>query len=243
MPEFDPLADTSPPPEPEPPTKPGHAIVEPEGLKEIAAADLLAMHRRIDGWLKELMGPTGLLEVLGARVAALEKFTDDQRTFQKGLRDVNSTLSALFLQLDQILLKDDRLRGRTVLVVDDDVVICRFLRRMLEAKGAIILVATDAFQLKEKVKRHRINIDCVLLDVRLGVDDDGFTLAAWLIEENGFSNQRIILMTGHLTDEHQARAEALKIRVLEKPFTSADMFATIVGSLNEPAGHHPDAAR
>lgn len=78
----------------------------------------------------------------------------------------------------------------TILVVDDDLRICRLIQRYLEQEGYRIYTARSGEEMRQILVE--VSVDLVLLDVRLP-DEDGFTLAK---ELGSLPNLAVIMVTG-----------------------------------------------
>jgi CheY-like chemotaxis protein len=110
----------------------------------------------------------------------------------------------------------DPRRGR-VLIVDDDVMVCSSLRRLLSSLGQDVVVmhsAEDALQSFQAGMRY----DLILSDVEM----DEMTGVAFVIEAERLFPQlrgRFVLMTGGLFSSHTLKElSQTKIPILEKPF-------------------------
>jgi len=125
-----------------------------------------------------------------------------------------------------------------VLIVEDEHIFADNLKRYLERRGWLALVANTG---RMAVAASRdFAPDVVLLDFRLP-DIDGFEA---LREIRGFhSSCRCVLMTAHPADTVSAGAEQMRIRrILYKPFTLVDMEAELLAAHREEAPALSDAA-
>lgn len=117
------------------------------------------------------------------------------------------------------------LTGLRILVVDDDLGICRSLRDLLVAEGCEVLTATDGRSALEILDGS--SVDLVLSDVVMP-DVDGYEL---FTEVRRRGTTPVILMTGYYFDrDHvikRSRLEGLQSVVFKKPIDPARLKATI----------------
>jgi two-component system cell cycle sensor histidine kinase/response regulator CckA len=120
----------------------------------------------------------------------------------------------------------DRLgTGIRALIVEDEPAILALLQSVFQAKGFDVLAAGNAEQALLAVKSCKGRIDLLVTDVRLP-KADGVQLARLLKEQH--PDARILFISGYLQEdlvtEIQFNVEA---RLLQKPFTSAEVFAEV----------------
>jgi len=117
------------------------------------------------------------------------------------------------------------LQGVRVLVVDDDLGVCRSLRDLLIAEGCEVLVATDGLRALEVL--NRTSVDIVISDVVMP-DLDGYDL---FMEIRRRGTTPVILMTGYYYDrDHvikRSRLEGLESVIFKKPIDPARLKAMI----------------
>jgi PAS domain S-box-containing protein len=117
------------------------------------------------------------------------------------------------------------LQGVRVLVVDDDLGVCRSLRDLLLAEGCDVLVATDGLRALEVL--NRTSVDIVISDVVMP-DLDGYDL---FMEVRRRGTTPVILMTGYYYDrDHvikRSRLEGLESVIFKKPIDPARLKAMI----------------
>ncbi len=147
--------------------------------------------------------------------------------YDKAMNGINNALTNIQLQLDAFSAKtaaDAReLAGKTVLIVENEVILASTIGRMLRSRGATAIAAHSWAEIKDL---DLSAVDCVLLDLLLGADD-GLEIAAWLTAEHGISKSRIILMTGQVGLTNRSG-----LALLGKPFSSPDVVEAIVASLS-----------
>jgi len=117
------------------------------------------------------------------------------------------------------------LQGLRVLVVDDDLGVCRSLRDLLVAEGCDVVVATDGLRALEIL--NRTTVDIVVSDVVMP-DLDGYDL---FMEVRRRGTTPVILMTGYYYDrDHvikRSRLEGLESVIFKKPIDPARLKAMI----------------
>jgi PAS domain S-box-containing protein len=117
------------------------------------------------------------------------------------------------------------LHGVRVLVVDDDLGVCRSLRDLLSAEGCDVVVATDGLRALEIL--NRMTVDIIVSDVVMP-DLDGYDL---FMEVRRRGNTPVILMTGYYYDrDHvikRSRLEGLESVIFKKPIDPARLKAMI----------------
>ena len=120
---------------------------------------------------------------------------------------------------------DGGLQGLRVLVVDDDLGVCRSLRDVLLAEGCEVLVASDGLRALEIL--NRTTVDIIVSDVVMP-DLDGYDL---FMEVKRRGTTPVILMTGYYYDrDHvikRSRLEGLESVIFKKPIDPARLKAMI----------------
>ena len=111
--------------------------------------------------------------------------------------------------------------GTVVLVVDDEPLVRRAARAMLERQGVEVLEASDGEQALEVYEAHRDRVHVVLLDLAMPRMDGQETLRR--LRESS-PNVPVLLMSGY--DEDNVTGGALSRGAsgfLQKPFRAADL--------------------
>lgn len=120
---------------------------------------------------------------------------------------------------------DGGLTGLRVLIVDDDLGVCRSLRDVLVAEGCEVLVASDGLRALEVL--NRASVDIIVSDVVMP-DLDGYDL---FMEVKRRGNTPVILMTGYYYDrDHvikRSRLEGLESVIFKKPIDPSRLKAMI----------------
>jgi DNA-binding response OmpR family regulator len=107
-------------------------------------------------------------------------------------------------------------RRLTVLVVDDEASILRWLARSLDAYGYATLEAADAEDALRCLESNRI--EAAIFDVRMPGGRSGLELLEELREHPDHNGLPVILLTGiRLTESQAARVNALGATVFYKP--------------------------
>jgi DNA-binding response OmpR family regulator len=114
-----------------------------------------------------------------------------------------------------------------ILLVDDEEPIRGFLKRGLEMDGHTVATAVDGSDGLDRLSESAF--DLMLTDIRMPLMD-GIALA--LAAKRDYPDLTILLMTGFADQRERARGlDAIVADVLTKPFTLADMRATVSRAL------------
>jgi CheY-like chemotaxis protein len=126
------------------------------------------------------------------------------------------------------------LRGCTLLVVEDHEDSREFLRRLLEALGARVLVAENGFDALIVLEGKRP--DAILLDLMMPVMD-GFTFASRLSRDRRWAGIPVIAVTalGSVPDLFRSWEAGFAGHVT-KPVAHSDLLIAIQRVLGSPAG-------
>jgi len=132
------------------------------------------------------------------------------------------------------------LAGLRVLVVDDDLGVCRSLRDLLVEEGCHVLVATDGLRALETLNRSVVDI--VVSDVVMP-DLDGYDL---FMEIRRRGTTPVILMTGYYYDrDHvikRSRLEGLESVIFKKPVDPTRLKKMILNLTNRSPESEPSPA-
>jgi PAS domain S-box-containing protein len=121
-----------------------------------------------------------------------------------------------------------RREGVTVLLVEDDVIMRRLMRRMLEEHGYKVLEAEDGKSALDLIGSHSGSIDLILTDVVMkGMN--GPELVLRLIESH--PAMKVVYMSGYTGELVANQGIDSGIQLLEKPFTRVDLLKTIDAAL------------
>jgi PAS domain S-box-containing protein len=117
-----------------------------------------------------------------------------------------------------------RREGVTILLVEDDVVMRRLTRKMLEGHGYNVLEAEDGKRALDLIQSHHAPIDLVLTDVVMK-EVSGPELVLRLIESH--PAMRVVYMSGYTGELFVTQGLDSGIRLLEKPFTRANLLKAL----------------
>ena len=121
-----------------------------------------------------------------------------------------------------------RREGVTILLVEDDVVMGKVTRKLLEEHGYRVLVAEDGKSALDVIGSDRASIDLILTDVMMkGMN--GPELALRVMDSH--LNLKVVYMSGYTGELIADQGLFGGIRLLEKPFTRADLLKTIDAAL------------
>jgi PAS domain S-box-containing protein len=135
------------------------------------------------------------------------------------------------------VLANDALAGRTILVVDDSDVNREVARRILERKGARVVLANDGAQAVELMRRGRHTVDLVLMDIHMPVMD-GFEATRTIRRTLQHTSLPILALTAGVTNDEREGAQAAGMDdFITKPFDPDRLLLGIV----ERLGLHPAA--
>jgi len=121
-----------------------------------------------------------------------------------------------------------RREGATILLAEDDVVMRGLTRKMLEGHGYQVLEAEDGKSALEVIGSHQGSIDLILTDVVMkGMN--GPELVLRLMDSH--TETKVVYMSGYTGELVANHGLDSGIRLLEKPFTRADLLQTIDAAL------------
>jgi DNA-binding NtrC family response regulator len=119
--------------------------------------------------------------------------------------------------------------SRTVLVVDDDPFILRYLEKALSMAKYNVRTANSEDQALAVLNQQQIDI--VLTDIVMG-DSDGFRLAARIKKRN--SGLPVVFMTGAVPEtDHYAQELGQAGLLLRKPFGPQQLWDFLAGALSK----------
>ena len=127
----------------------------------------------------------------------------------------------------------DRLKGRSILVVDDEEGIRELVEQGLAGQGAIVHAARTSEEAWKRLLSHPY--DAMLCDFNLG-NESGTELLEKITSRGGPHVPRFVLMSGELLDASDAAAWGKKgVQVLQKPFQLSELVAVLEALLSAPA--------
>lgn len=121
-----------------------------------------------------------------------------------------------------------RREGSTILLAEDDAVMRRLTRKMLEGHGYKVLEAEDGKAALDLIGADHTSVDLILTDVVMkGMT--GPELVLRLIDSH--PAMKVVYMSGYTGELVANQGLDSAIRLLEKPFTRADLLKTIDAAL------------
>ncbi|MDH3460645.1 MAG: ATP-binding protein, partial [Burkholderiaceae bacterium] len=131
----------------------------------------------------------------------------------------------------EFVLRSDALAGKTILIVDDSDVNRDVARRIIERKGAQVLLAEDGTKAVGLVRYATPPVDLVLMDLHMPVMD-GFEATRRIRLELNRSDLPILALSAGVTlGERQSAREAGMNDFVTKPFDPGHLLRTIVQHL------------
>jgi DNA-binding NtrC family response regulator len=117
-------------------------------------------------------------------------------------------------------MKGDELRGRAVLVVDDDPAACSAIARVLACAGAVAVRAYSVDEARQYLWERKA-LDAALVDVRLRGSESGFDVARMVSVAH--PDAAVLMVTGDVDEEARALADDLALPLAAKPYDPADL--------------------
>jgi two-component system cell cycle sensor histidine kinase/response regulator CckA len=128
---------------------------------------------------------------------------------------------------------DAKLHGRgTIFIVEDERLMLRLVEKVLLQHGYQVLVASDGEEAIEVYRRHKLEIDVVLLDVDLP-KLTGWDVLLKMKEEN--PDVRVVIATGFL--EPKMKTEMFRVTVkhfVDKPYMLDEVVETLQSLIDAP---------
>jgi DNA-binding response OmpR family regulator len=114
---------------------------------------------------------------------------------------------------------------RTILVIDDDLVLCRLIEQILATNGFAVMTVNNGEEGLAATCDKRP--DLVLCDINLG-GMDGYEVLRRVRQDAATATTPVVLMSGHSAMAGFSLAMSLGADdFLAKPFSSGDLLATI----------------
>jgi CheY-like chemotaxis protein/signal transduction histidine kinase len=151
---------------------------------------------------RKLAGYTGSIIIKGAK--SPERLLDEVTLF---LHSVESTLSADQQEIIRMQHNPDKvLKGRTVLLTDDDLRNTFALSKLLKMHGMNIVIADNGQMALEKLKEDR-SIELVIMDIMMPVMD-GYQAMHEIRAQKAYRHLPIIALTARAMPEEQEKCMA-----------------------------------
>jgi two-component system, cell cycle sensor histidine kinase and response regulator CckA len=117
-----------------------------------------------------------------------------------------------------------RRSGTTILLTEDEPIMRRMMRKMLEDHGYCVIEASDGKAALEAIENNPTRVDITLTDVVMkGMT--GPELALRLIDKH--PGMKVVYMSGYAGELMENRGPDIGIRLLEKPFTRASLLKAL----------------
>jgi CheY-like chemotaxis protein len=117
----------------------------------------------------------------------------------------------------------------TVLLVDDEAILRKMVRLMLQGSGHNVIETATYEEALEAARDH--DIDAIVTDVVLNAgdldSDDGFALAKAIAEHK--PDLAVVFMSGYPIDFEGRSGKPLRCGFLRKPFQKADLLNILAG--------------
>ena len=121
-----------------------------------------------------------------------------------------------------------------ILVVDDEEPLRTLVARGLTMDGHTCLTASDGAEALDMLMAEQGRFDLLLTDIRMPLMD-GIALA--LAAKQAFPDLPIMLMTDYAEQRERARSlDAIVSEVMTKPFTIAELRATVMNVIERSIG-------
>ena len=122
------------------------------------------------------------------------------------------------------------MKNYTVLIVEDSIVVSKFLKLVFKNAGFKIKTASDGYEALEKVIKDDINL--IVSDLNMP-DMDGITLLKNIKENSGISNIPVILISSNMPDNNELKGSYAFLR---KPFNEEDIIKIAKRAVKEISG-------
>jgi DNA-binding NtrC family response regulator len=123
---------------------------------------------------------------------------------------------------------------RSILIVEDERLMLRLLERVFSERGYHVLTASDGEQAMEIYRRHKLEIDIVLLDIGLP-KITGWQVFLKMKEEN--AGVRVVIASGYLQPELKSEMSRSGIRhFVAKPYMIDDVVGILQNAMQENQG-------
>ncbi len=120
----------------------------------------------------------------------------------------------------------------TILIVEDEQLMLRLVEKVLLQHGYQVLVASDGEAAIEVYRRHKLEIDVVLLDVGLP-KLTGWDVLLKMKEEN--SDVRVVIATGFLEPKMKTEMSRAAVKhFVDKPYILDDLVETLQSLIDAP---------
>ncbi len=115
--------------------------------------------------------------------------------------------------------------AKKILVIDDEELIIKSLKKLLEKNGFIVFVAKNGYD--ALVITEEEQFDLIIADIRMpGIN--GVDAVSAILEKENFRNVPIVFITGYSDEEIKKKAAKLKpLAYISKPFDIEELAVII----------------
>lgn len=124
----------------------------------------------------------------------------------------------------------DTLRGRSVIIIDDEPDVRVGMRRLLEAWGCAALVCAGLDDARHLLEEHQPKLDLIVVDFRLRAGESGIEAVEELRRRLG--PVPALLVTGDTAPERLKEAEASGLPMLHKPVAPEALRMAMVSAMS-----------
>lgn len=188
------------------------------------------VHRMAPVW--ELLGANDVLS--GYRKLLHDRISSDETVREYTMR-IMKQIRLLIDEVNNELRKKMMGMKKTLLIVEDNLILCDILERWLQKAGYGVLTAIDEPSARRKIKGN--NVALVLTDVRLP-EGDGISLLEWSISQG--LHIPFVVMTEHASIADAVRAVKLGAKdYLPKPVHEELLMELLRGLIGLPVSIPP----
>lgn len=188
------------------------------------------VHRMAPVW--ELLGANDVLS--GYRMLLHDRISSDETVREYTMR-IMKQIRLLIDEVNNELRKKNDGDEKTLLIVEDNLILCDILERWLQKAGYGVLTAIDEPSARRKIKGN--NVALVLTDVRLP-EGDGISLLEWSISQG--LHIPFVVMTEHASIADAVRAVKLGAKdYLPKPVHEELLMELLRGLIGLPVSVPP----
>lgn len=188
------------------------------------------VHRMAPVW--ELLGANDVLS--GYRMLLHDRISSDETVREYTMR-IMKQIRLLIDEVNNELRKKMMGMKKTLLIVEDNLILCDILERWLQKAGYGVLTAIDEPSARRKIKGN--NVALVLTDVRLP-EGDGISLLEWSISQG--LHIPFVVMTEHASIADAVRAVKLGAKdYLPKPVHEELLMELLRGLIGLPVSVPP----
>jgi len=180
------------------------------GKQQPSLVTIFALAGALNYSVSRMLGVVEML--LGLNKAKISKNIDRLNTYKKMRTRWRRELMAKIADFPS---------GKTILLVEDEMHLRRFLAELLESRGCDVILAEDGQEAVELYEENLARIDLVLMDIMMP-RKDGITAHKEIMELN--PNAKILLMSGY----SEVYLGSLKtLNFIQKPMSPTKLLSNI----------------